>query len=172
VYQHDEVVSDDHRPLGPQNPRSVGHVRRLADPGHGALQTHQSRLTEIQEDGVLDTLPQVHVDRNSPPGRVDARQRPGIVTARASFTREPGPSEPRSISLLGETSGRVGPSSEQGSEMSRLSYYTARSTPAGEAGSERRRGSSDMGTDISLPSYHTMPASTSASSRRRTYRTT
>ena len=129
--QRDEVVLDGNRPPGPHNPRSVGHVRRLTDPGYGTLRTRLSRLTEIEEDRIVEPLSQVNEDRNGPR---------------------------RMNSLLSENSGRPGASSEHGSEIPASSYYTARSTLGGEAGSERRAGSSEVGTEISLPSYHTMPA--------------
>jgi hypothetical protein len=165
AYQHDEVILDGNRPSGPQNPRSVGHARRLTDPGYG--RTRPSRITEIEEDRVEDAPSQVHGNWNIPPGRMDASQRTGGVT-RASSTR--GSFESRRMhSPLGENFGRLGARSGQGSEIPASSYYTARSALGSEAESEQCvAGSSEMGTDIvSLPSYHTMPAPT-----RRTYRTT
>ncbi len=142
----------------------------MTDPGYGALRTRPSRLIEIEEDRVMDAPSQVHEDRISPPGGMDVGQRTVGVTARASFPREP---RLRSLnSPLGENFGRLGAGSEQRSEMPASSYYTARSVLGGEAGSERLAGRSEMGTDISLPSYHTMPVPTSARSTRRTYRST
>ena len=165
VYQHDEVILDSNRPPRPQNPRSVGHARRLTDPGYG--RTRPSRITEIEEDHVEDAPSQVHGNWNSPPGRMDASQRTGGVI-RASSTG--GSFQSRSMrSPLGENSGRLGASSGQGGEIPVSSDYTARSTLGSEAESERRvAGGSEMGTDIvSLPSYHTTPVPT-----RKTYRTT
>ena len=144
-------------------------LRRSADPEYGALRTRPSRLTEMEEDRVMDAPSQVHEDRISSPGGMEASQRTVGVTARASFSREPVPQSMNSP--LGENSGRFGTGSEQGSEIPVSSYHTARSRPGGEAGSERRAERSEMGTDISLPSYHTMPV-TSARPGRRTYRTT
>src|SRR6266550_3034508 len=146
-YQRDEVVLDGNRPPGPQNPRSIGHVRRSTDPEYGALRTRPSRLAGIEEDHVVDVPSQVHEDRISPTDGTDARQRTVGVTARASFTREP--VDRCMNSPLGENSGRLGAGSRQGSEIPASSYYTARSTPGVEAGSERRAGSSEFGTDIS-----------------------
>lgn len=174
MYQRDEVVLDGDRSPGPQNPRPIGHVRRSSDPGYGALRApnRRTRLTEIEEDHAMDPPSQAHEDRISPPGRMDARQRTGSVRARASFTREP-PESRRMNSPLGDGPGRLGASSEQDSETPGSSYYTARSTSGGEAGSERLGGGSELSTatDISPPSYHTM-APTSSGSRRRTYRGT
>jgi hypothetical protein len=152
TYRRDEVVLNGNRP-GLQHPRSVGHLRRLTDPGYGALRTRPSRLTEGR---IMDAPSQVHEDRISPPGGMD---RNVDVTARASFLREP---RPRSTnSPLGENSERLGAGSEQGGGIPASSYHTARSALGGEA---RLAGSSEMGTDISPPSYHTMPVPTSARS--------
>ena len=136
--QRDEVVLDDSRPPGRYNPRSVGHVRRSTDPGNGILRTRLSRLTEMEEDPVVEAPSQVNEDSNGPR---------------------------RMNSLLSQSSGRTWASSEHGSEIPASAYYTARSMRGGEVGSERRTGSSEMGTDISVPSYHTMPARAG----RRTY---
>lgn len=145
--QRDEVVLDGNRPPGPHNPRSIGHARRLTDPGYGTLQTRLSRLTEIDEDGVVEAPSQVNEDRNRPR---------------------------RMNSLLSENSYRPGASSEHGSEMPVSIYYTERSMPGGEVWSEGRAGSSEMGTEISLPvpSYHTKPVTTSARPGRRSYLST
>ncbi|KAF8337678.1 armadillo-type protein [Amanita rubescens] len=150
-YRRDEVVLDGDRLPRLQNSRSVGHLRRLTDPGYGALRTRPSRLTEGR---VTDAPSQVHEDRIRPPGGMNVG-----VTARASFLREPGPR--RTNSPLGENSGRLGAGSEQGSGIPASSFNMARSALGGEA---RLAGSSEMGTDISPPSYHTMPVPTSARS--------
>lgn len=140
AYQRNEVALDGDRPPRPQNPRSVGHVRRPTYPGYGTLRT---RLTEIDEDRVVDAPSQIYGDRNSSPGRM----------TRASSTRES--FESRSMNSPPGENSRLGASSGQGSEIPASSYYTARA------------GSPEMGTDItSLPSYCTMPVPT-----RRTYRT-
>lgn len=153
---HDEVPPGRHRSSGPHSPRSTGHV-----------------LRNIQEDHhVVDAPSLVPEDTNSPSvnnGRMNTRR--GTTSMRllkANVNRDS--PEPRSINQLGESSGRR-VSSEQSSEIPSSSYLV-RSTLASDDGSRRLGGSSEVGTDISPPSYRTMAPTSVGARRRPSYRST
>ena len=137
LYHHDEIVPNGDRSAETPSLMAASHVRRSTDPGPGAgaLRTHMSRLSVVQEDRDDEGRPSqgaVNFSRND---RVDVVQGNSGMRVMLSYAGEP--SESQDYEPIGESSRRLGGTGGQDNDVvSRPlrpppSYRTTRSTSRG-----------------------------------------